>query len=92
MAPFKEWLSEKFSTTFRIVLTLAFDGLVFLCWMWLSHWIDALAPNGLPRSDSDPSAHVFKQVADISTLILALIYILRDIVGAFIEMIRAFNK
>jgi hypothetical protein len=92
MASFREWLTEKFGTTAMIVVTLACDGIIFLSWIWITKAIDRLSPDTLPHSDSDPSASMFKSLADYSTLLLAVIHILRDIVGALKDLWKEIKK
>jgi hypothetical protein len=92
MTASRKWLKDKFGTTAMIVGTLAFDGIIFLAWIWTTKVIGWLSPDDLPQSPSDPSISIFKSLADYSTLCLAGLFILRDIVAASKGVCEEFKK
>lgn len=77
------YLRDRTSLTVRIVACIAFDALLFCFWLLIAWGSHALATTLEAKGVDEIFTNAFKWTSSLGTFVLALSYIVSDIVKAF---------
>lgn len=78
-----EWLKRQCIITFKIIVCLILDGIIFCFWFLIAWGCYSLSRLAASKGFHEQYAEVFSWASSVSTLILAVTYIIFDIIRVF---------